>query len=509
MKERQSGILLHVSSLPSSHGIGDLGPQAYAFVDFLQDTSQKLWQVLPLNPTNGITSHSPYSSTSAFAGNMLLISPQLLHDEGLIDLKKIHQPHFPENLVDYDMVWEYKKQLLATAFESFSRKKAKPAAYLKFEGENKFWLDDYALFTVIKKHFPDGVWTSWPKELKNREPKALDHFQKEFKAEIDQVKFVQYLFYEQWFKLKSYAHSKGIELIGDIPIYVNFDSADVWRNRAIFKLDPTGNPVATAGVPPDYFSQTGQRWGNPVYDWEKLQQSDYAWWIKRFEFNLKLFDQIRIDHFRGFVNYWEIPAEEQTAVKGEWRDVPTNDFFDTLRKKFKVLPFIAEDLGIITDQVREVIKNLGLPGMKILLFAFNAEKKDNLYLPHNYETECVVYTGTHDNNTVLGWFQNEATDGEKQHFFEYIKREVPESQVAGEFVKLAMNSKARVALIPLQDILGLGQEARMNKPSTLVHNWQWRFTPKAISQELTDQLRTMTAAADRSQVQKIHLARTA
>ncbi len=493
MDSRKSGILLHIPCLPSSYGIGDLGPDAYRFVDFLHAAKQGVWQILPLNPTDSGCQNSPYSSYSAFAGNTLLISPQLLLEEGLLhqeDLSAV--PVFPQGRIDYQAAIAYKSGLFEKAYRHFKRQRIGRDEFARFREHNGSWLADYALFIVLKEFFKGAVWTSWPEALKKKEKGVLQKARKEFKDQIEKKEFLQFIFYRQWAGLRAYCHQKNVRIFGDIPIYVSLDSVDLWQDPKDFKLDAEYNPVAVAGVPPDYFSATGQRWGNPVYDWDRLQGSGYRWWVQRIQHNLELFDFMRIDHFRGFVQYWEIPVEEPTAVKGKWMDVPTHDLLDTFKKHFPSLPLIAEDLGVITDDVRAVMRAYGLPGMRILLFAFNEDLHKHPYLPHNYGTDCVVYTGTHDNNTVQGWFRNEATDQEKKNFFAYLGKDVPVKDVHWALIELAMASKASLAIFPLQDVLGLGEEARLNKPASLSGNWQWRLNSQLLDTSVIHHLSSLT-----------------
>ena len=485
MNNRSSGILLHISSLPSNFGIGDLGPNAYHFVDFLAKTKQHYWQMLPLNPTDGVYGHSPYSSNSAYAANILFISPELLSREGWLSAEELDNPKFSQDSVDYESVVAYKNKLFDLAYEHFKKDQKNQVEYKEFCMKNSFWLDDYALFLVLKNHFKLDNWTKWPIEVKAREKSVLDKFKQQYQDAIEKIKFLQYVFFKQWFALKSYCHQKRVRIIGDIPIYVNDDSVDVWTNSELFKLNGNKEPEFVAGVPPDYFSETGQRWGNPVYDWEKLKETRYSWWGQRIKHNLKLFDVVRIDHFRGLVAYWQIPAAETTAVKGEWTAVPTDDFLSTLKQTFPQLPIIAEDLGIITPDVTAAMKKFELPGMKILLFAFDGELEKHPYIPENYVENCVVYTGTHDNNTVRGWFEMEASEETKNKLFNYIGRKIPIYELSWEMIQLAMTSIADTAIFPLQDVLRLGNEARMNKPGTKTGNWKWRLLPDALSDEAT------------------------
>lgn len=498
MKRRGSGILLHITSLPSPYGIGDLGPWAYKFVDFLSETKQSFWQILPLNPTSGGFGNSPYSSPSAFAGNPLLISPDLLVEDGLLLKSDIEDDSpFPDERVDYNAVTEYKYRLLGMAYENY-KKRVRDYEFERFSNENSYWLDDYALFISLKEHFNGIVWSDWPEDIRNRNESAIKEWKEKLRDGILIRKFSQYIFFKQWSSLKTYCKGKNIRVIGDLPIYVSYDSSDVWTNPQIFKLDNNKRPTFVAGVPPDYFSKTGQRWGNPIYRWDVLRESGYSWWIRRVEHNLKLFDIIRLDHFRGFVAYWEVPAGEETALNGKWIEVPVEDFFRTLFKRFSFLPIIAEDLGLITPDVRDIMNRFEFPGMKVLLFAFGDDFPNGAYLPHNYEKNCVVYTGTHDNNTVKGWFTGEAHHEDKKRLFRYIGREVEERDVHREFIRLAMMSVANMAVIPMQDILGLGEEARMNLPATSHGNWRWRLLSDQITPSLIKEIREMTETYGRA-----------
>ena len=498
-KKRGSGILLHITSLPSPYGIGDFGEWAYRFVDFLAETKQSYWQMLPLNPTAPILGNSPYSSFSVFAGNHNLICPELLVKDGFLSKSDIeNHPPFPANKVDYQAVGNYKEKILALAYEKVRENINHHKAFNKFCHENAHWLDDFALFISLKEHFNGIVWREWPRELRDREKAAIDMWREKLKDTIVKEEFFQYLFFKQWSALKQYSHSKGIKIIGDIPIYVSYDSCDVWRSPQIFKLDDQKKPTHVAGVPPDYFSSTGQLWGNPVYRWDILKKNHYAWWMNRMEHMLKLFDVIRIDHFRGFVAFWEVPTSEKTAVHGRWVKAPVKDFFTKVLKKFPHLPIIAEDLGYITDDVREVMHHFQFPGMKLLLFAFDDNPVKNPYIPHNHIKNCVLYTGTHDNNTVKGWFEKEARPEDRNKVLRYLGRDVAPNEIAWELVKLAMMSVANTAILPIQDILGLGTEARMNYPSTVGHNWEWRLLPDMLSPGITSQLREITEVYGRA-----------
>lgn len=490
---RRSGILLPIASLPSPYGIGDLGPWAYRFTDFLAETGQGLWQILPLNPTCTAFGNSPYSSYSAFAGNPLLISPDLLVRDGLLaqdDLDGLSP--FPQERVDYKAVTEYKARLLQRAHQRYQNQLSTDSGFERFCRENSEWLEDYALFLAFKDHFNGAIWSNWPREVRDRREGAIRAWKVKLREPMVREQFIQYLFFKQWTELERYCHRKNILIIGDIPFYVSYESVDVWTNPEIFKLDPEKRPTVVAGVPPDYFSATGQLWGNPVYRWDVLKATQYAWWVRRIKHNLKRFDWVRLDHFRGFVSYWEVPAGEATAMRGRWVKAPAEDFFRTLLEQFPDLPILAEDLGMITPDVREVMDRFGFPGMKLLLFAFGTDLATHPYAPHNYTRNCVVYTGTHDNNTVVGWFRGEASPEDKQRLFANMGREVTEEQIHWELIRLALMSVADTVIIPLQDILGLGEEARINRPATGEGNWQWRLLPEQITSSLIARLEEMT-----------------
>ncbi len=493
VSRRRSGILLHITSLPSPYGIGDLGPGAYAFVDFLAGTRQTAWQVLPLNPTNPVYGNSPYSSVSAFAGNTLLVSPDLLLEEGFLSRKDLEPvPSFPKDRCDFPAVIFYKERLLEQAYQHFIKNGKERGAFESFCSENGSWLEDFSLFILIKKHHAGKIWHEWPHELRDRAPKFLEAVKTEYFSELEKEKFWQYLFFKQWYLLKAYCEEKCVQLIGDLAIYVSLDSADVWATPGFFKLDEEKRPVFVSGVPPDYFSATGQLWGNPVYRWDVLRRSGYQWWVERIAHHLRLFDFLRIDHFRGLVAYWEVPAKEETAINGKWVKVPVGDFFTTLRKHFPSLPIVAEDLGLITPDVRKVMHRFGLPGMKVLIFAFTENNPAHPYLPHTYEKNCLVYTGTHDNNTVRGWFESEASPEDRERLFRYLGGEVPAKEIHWALIRLAMMSVANLVVIPMQDVLGLGDEARMNRPSVAQGNWEWRVLPERITERMSQRLLEMT-----------------
>ncbi len=498
MTRRGSGILLHLTSLPSHYGIGDLGPWAYQFADFLAESKQRYWQLLPLNPTSTPLGNSPYSSDSAFAGNPLLISPDLLHEEGWLSKHDLHHPPaFSHQRVDYPAVTAFKQTLLGAAYERAKPSLATNTEFVQFIRDHRDWLDDYALFRALKEHFHGAPWSQWLKESRDRDPDTLQKWRERLSDQIRQEQFQQYLFMKQWSRLKRYCNDRNIRIIGDVPIYVQHDSADVWSRPELFRLDREKQPTVVAGVPPDYFSATGQLWGNPVYDWDALKAAGYDWWIRRIAGNLELYDLIRLDHFRGFVAYWAVPAGQSTAEHGQWVAAPVDDFFQTLVTRFPGLPLIAEDLGIITPDVRAVMERFDLPGMRLLIFAFGEELPTHPYAPHNYPRHCVVYTGTHDNNTILGWIRKEISPEELTRLFGYLGREVGEHALHWELIRLAMMSVAETAIIPMQDLLGLGEEARMNRPSTTKGNWEWRFLPRQLTRTVMTRLSLMTHLSGR------------
>ncbi len=495
--ERSAGILLHPTSLPSKYGIGELGPDAYRFVDFLSESKQKLWQILPLGPTS--FGDSPYQCLSAFAGNPLLISFEKVVSDGIASPEILNNiPNFPDDRVNYGDVIEYKFETLNKIFEEFltNNNEELKQSFDEFCEVEKNWLDDYTLFVAIKDYFEGKPWNEWESAIATRNREAIDYFQNYLSDEILYHKFVQFLFFKQWMELKKYANERGIKIIGDLPIFVAFDSADVWVYRDLFEVSEEGKPLFIAGVPPDYFSPTGQRWGNPHYRWEVMEQDDYKWWRERISSLLKLTDIIRIDHFRGFYNYWKIPGDAPTAEKGEWVLGPGEKFFKTMEIYFGKLPIIAEDLGILVPEVYELRDKFGFPGMKILQFAFgaNGEKK---FLPHRYEKNCVVYTGSHDNDTTLGWWYSIQNDGSdtKEFFMKYTGSDGKD--VCKDMIRLAYSSVADIVIIPLQDYLRLGSEARMNFPGQPDGNWSWRFKWDQITDELINEIKTFVEIFER------------
>lgn len=503
---RRGGILLHPTSLPSPAGIGDFGTEAYRFIDFLEQSGSKLWQVLPLNPTG--YGDSPFQSFSASAGNPLLISIEKLVEQGVLfpaDLE--HRPVFASEKVDYGAVLRFKVPILIKAAQTFL-KRAQGCEHRDFEQfcrANANWLDDFALFMACKNAHKGVPWTEWAADIAAREPRTLQGWTVRCAAEIDVIKYWQFEFFQQWQALRSYAHEHGIHIIGDLPFYVAHDCADVWVNREFFALDPNGSPARVAGVPPDYFSATGQLWGNPIYNWTLLKSTGYKWWIERFRAALRLYDIVRIDHFRGFEAYWEVAASEPTAMNGRWIKGPGAELFSALQQEFGELPIIAENLGVITAEVEQIRRQFGFPGMAILQFAFGNDPQGPSFRPHNYVRNLVAYTGTHDNDTTLGWWNSEGTndsirmpeDVAKEHAFAAAYLGSRDEPINWAMIRTVLASVADTAIIPLQDVLGLGSESRMNLPGTSSGNWRWRFQPGALGPGLAKRLRELNKAYDR------------
>lgn len=479
---RTSGILLHPTSLPSPFGIGDLGPEAYKFVDFLAAAGQTLWQVLPLGPTG--YGDSPYASYSAFAGNTLLISPERLVDEGLLDHSDlVEQPVGP---VDYGRAHRHKADLLRRAYDRF--RTADKTEFEKFRREQSQWLESYALFRVLKDEHDGAAWTEWDVTSVSGRDDALE-------AQM----FYQFLFFRQWAALRKYAHERGIRIIGDFPIFVAHDSADVWTNPELFKLDSSGKPIVVAGVPPDYFSATGQLWGNPLYDWERMRVTGFKWWIDRVRAVFELVDIARVDHFRGFSACWEIPGGDKTAERGRWVETPGRELFNSIRAALGELPIIAEDLGVITDDVIALREEFGFPGMRVLQFGFGGDPKKSVDLPHNYIRNVVAYTGTHDNDTSVGWFNSVPGEGsmrttqqiEEQRQFCLSYLNTNGDDIHWDFIRAVWASVADRAIAPLQDVLGLGSEARMNLPNSTQGNWSWRFESGVLTAQTAERLKEL------------------
>ena len=488
--ERASGILLHPSSLPGRFGIGEFNDHAYRFIEFLAETGQKIWQVLPLGPTG--YGDSPYQCFSAFAGNPLLISLEHLAHSGALawsDLEKL--PTFPDNRVNYGDVIPLKYDILHKSAVHFLQY-ASPQEHEAFElfcDQNKAWLDDYALFMAIKQAHGGQAWTTWADDIARRAPRALANWRSRLSAQIQEQQYFQYQFFKQWNAVKQYAKDKGIQIVGDIPIFVAMDSADVWANRELFYLDERGNPTFIAGVPPDYFSPTGQRWGNPLYRWDVMKQQNYAWWVERIRAALKLYDYVRIDHFRGFESYWEVPASEETAMNGKWVPGPDKSLFEAIQASLgKDLPIIAEDLGVITPAVTALRDRFELPGMRVLQFAFVADTASD-FLPHNYVRNTVAYSGTHDNDTTVGWF-TKLDAPTRQQVLDYTGTDGKE--IHWECARVLLMSVANTVILTLQDVLGLGEEARMNYPGRADGNWYWRYLPEQLTPNLRARLKKLT-----------------
>ena len=501
MLPRNSGILLHPTSLPGRFGIGDLGDNAYGFADFLAGARQHLWQMLPLGPTG--YGNSPYQCLSAFAGNPTIISLDGLVADGLLDPASLaNLPEFSRTAVDFDAVAWFKTPVLRKSFDFFVQQ-SDPELHRQFASfceQNAFWLEDFSLFMALKEAHSLTSWNTWDDEIRRREPSSVARWKARLEREVRFHQYEQFIFFKQWSQLRKYCAERGIRLIGDIPIFVALDSAEVWAHPEIFFLDDAGRPTVVAGVPPDYFSKTGQLWGNPLYRWDIMAEDGYRWWIDRFRATRAFVDIIRLDHFRGFEKYWEIPAKDETAINGRWVDGPGEDFFDAVMKSLGELSIIAEDLGVITPEVVRLRDRWDFPGMRVLQFAFLSGSADDWHLPHNYPRNCVVYTGTHDNNTTIGWFHgddagsttlsNEAREQEKRRALKYLA--TSGAEVNWDMIRLAWASVANTAIVPLQDVLGLGSEARMNTPGTKSGNWKWRFTADLLTDDIKARLSELT-----------------
>jgi len=515
-KKRLSGILLHPTSLPGPYGIGDLGPEAYKFADFLVAAGQSLWQVLPLGPTG--YGDSPYACYSAFAGNTLLISPEQLVADGLLDsaqsLRSLRLGGEPDltyrraaedaenaQRVDFGEAHKFKDQLLRRAYERYTKTTDTTlrSAFETFAQRHAQWLDDYALFRALKDAHGGVAWNEWEPSLIRRTPSAIERARVRYRQEVEAHMFYQFLFFRQWSALKSYCNERSISMVGDLPIFVAHDSADVWTNPEQFKLDKNGKPLVVAGVPPDYFSTTGQLWGNPLYDWERMQADGFRWWIERVRATLTVVDIARVDHFRGFAACWEIPGGDKTAERGQWVEAPGRELFTAIRNTLGELPIIAEDLGVITPDVVALREEFGFPGMRILQFGFGSNSK-NIDLPHNYVPNVVAYTGTHDNDTTAGWFQSVAGEGstrsaqqierERKFCMDYLNTKGEE--IHWDFIRGVLASVANTAIVPLQDLLGLGTEARMNLPNSTEGNWSWRYEAGALTDAIATRLKQLT-----------------
>jgi 4-alpha-glucanotransferase len=494
---RASGVLLHLTSLPGPYGVGDAGPPAYQWVDALVEAGQSWWQLLPLGPTD--YGNSPYQSSSTFAGNVMLVSPEKLIEEGLLARGDLGEVNFPSDRVDYEAIKPFKNRLLDRALANFlSHPGGLSAAFDAFCQQQGHWLEDYALFMALRETHDRKAWFDWPAELMRREPSAMQQARGALADKLQKYRFRQFIAYRQWTQLKEYAHGKGLRLIGDLPIFVSLDSADVWANPDQFLLDEQHRPTVLAGVPPDYFSPVGQLWGNPLYDWQKMQRDGYRWWMARLRASLEHVDVIRLDHFRGFDAAWHVPAKAPTAQEGQWVEAPGEDFLTHVRQELGGLPLIAEDLGLITPTVRALRDRFHLPGMRILQFAFDG-LPENPYLPERYTHNTVVYTGTHDNNTTRGWFQT-LPDYQFENLSKLLGHWPTAEGVTWDLIRVAMESIAALAVIPLQDLLNLDSSARMNMPGVAEGNWEWRFTEEMHVNEALARLLEVTLGTNRQRV---------
>lgn len=497
--DRASGVLLHLTSLHSEYGIGDFGKEAYNFIDFLKKANQKLWQILPLNPP--ASGGSPYNCFSAFAGNTLLISIDKLIEDGLLKVGEVTNiPNFAETKIEFSRVIKFKNELFLKAFNRFN-KSAEGNGYAQFKEENEHWLPDFCLYISLKEHFDNKVWNRWDSDIAFREKQAIERYQSKLLDKIRYQEFLQYIFLKQWSELKNYANYNGIKIIGDLPIFVAHDSSDVWVHPELFDLNNEGNSRKVAGVPPDYFSKTGQLWGNPHYNWKRMQENNFLWWRRRFEKLLEQVDITRIDHFRGFEAYWEVDASEKTAVKGKWVKAPGYELFSAVKQYLGDLPIIVEDLGFITPEVNELKKKFGFPGMKILQFSFG-EKTFLKSRLEEYEKHCILYTGTHDNDTLLAWYRGleQSKNARVLKILEKyygVNNGMSEEKVCWTLIEAVYKSKANFVIIPLQDILCLGNEARMNYPGTVSGNWVWRYKKGDITEEMEKNLAILTRKYER------------
>jgi 4-alpha-glucanotransferase len=500
--ERNAGILLHPTSLPGKFGIGDLGSEAFNFINFLEHSGQKLWQVLPLGPTG--YGDSPYQCFSAFAGNPLLISPEKLYEDGFLAKEEIdNAPESNPHKVDFGKIINYKKELFLKAFNAFRiNPNGLKEEFENFSGEQSDWLEDYSFFMALKDFHSGAPWNKWEKSLVERKQKVMKEWREKLYDQMLYQKFIQFIFFKQWKEVKNYANEKGIKMIGDVPIFIAYDSADLWANKELFTVDKSGKLGSVAGVPPDYFSETGQLWGNPLYKWDLMEKNDFEWWRKRLSTLLEFIDIIRIDHFRGFDAYWEIPGDAPNAITGKWVKAPGEKLFNSLKKHFGELPILAEDLGVITKSVEALRDRFDFPGMKILQFAFGTGMEDK-FLPHNYISNCCVYTGSHDNDTTRAYF--EKAKEQDNDIFEHARKYLAYdgNNFTAELIRTAYSSVANTVLIPMQDILNLGGEARMNFPSKLGGNWSWRFTWDQVKPELADYYKYLSELYERPPKDKI------
>jgi 4-alpha-glucanotransferase len=495
-QERLSGVLLHVTSLPSYGGVGDFGPAAYEFVDFLAAAKQRLWQVLPLNPTG--YGSSPYSALSAFAGNPALISVERLAQDGWITADRLQGLPGHDGPADFGAAATQKVPLIEEAAANFldNANEETRLRYQKYCQDNMSWLPDYAMFNVLRRRFDYKSWNEWPADFAQRKHDALTSALTEHGRELAVEQAIQFFFDEQWCALRNYCQDRDIRILGDVAIFVNYDSADVWTHPELFELDEERRMIRVSGVPPDYFSATGQRWGNPLYKWGELRERGFDWWVARIRRTLALYDMIRLDHFRGFEAYWSIAEDEETAVNGQWVKAPGHELFQRLKDVFGDLPFIAEDLGLITPEVDELRERFGMPGMRILQFGFS-DRGSHLYLPHKFVPNTVVYTGTHDNNTTLGWWRDGATPEERTNLQNYVQTINHDGEVVWAMIRTAARSVANLCIFPMQDILHLGSEARMNTPAAGAGNWTWRYHHEALHPDFATKLAALMEMTDR------------
>jgi 4-alpha-glucanotransferase len=487
---RGAGILLHITSLPSAFGIGDLGPEAKRFAKFLHRSHQQYWQLLPLNPVEAAQSYSPYSSISSMAGNTLLISPELLIEDGFLKAEDVESHKLPvKRHVNFKKAARLREVLFDKAFKNFLGSRSYQVdRFEKFCEAEKNWLHDFAMYTLIK-NLTSTPWYKWAEPYKKRNAETLAKLEDDYREDLCKIKWLQYIFDRQWKSLKKYCNALNIRMFGDLPFYVSYDSADVWAHTEIFSVNNNGEMIGSAGVPPDYFNANGQLWGMPVFNWDVLQARKYDWWINRLEKNLQQFDLLRLDHFRAFAAYWEVPAQDETAINGQWKNGPGENFFQLLKEKFNELPFIAEDLGDIDDKVYNLRDKFSLPGMKVLQFAFGDNTPQSDYIPHNFTNNFIVYTGTHDNNTTAGWFRKDATKTALKHLKQYAGKNITQNNIHTKFSKLAYASVAKTAIIPMQDILGLGEDARINTPASVDKNWLWRLSRNDVTPGIEKKLR--------------------
>jgi 4-alpha-glucanotransferase len=494
-ESRSSGILLHITSLPSKFGIGDFGPSAHEFVASLNHAGQSIWQILPINPPS--FGNSPYSCTSAFAISPLFASPELLVRDGMLEEDDLNSLlEFSSERVDYSTVLTFKLMLLAKSYDRF-KASMNTFEFNKFCVNNSYWLEDFSLFVVLKKLYEGKSWSDWPEEIRKRRPEAIEQLVGSLQEPLEREKFFQFVLYQQWNELHETCRENDVRVFGDVALYVNYDSADVWSQPEIFKLDDDLRSVVVAGVPPDYFSETGQKWGNPVFDWDYLSEHEFAWWVARMKHNLELFDLVRIDHFRGLLAAWEIPADDPTAVNGQWQENSGVELFSCLKNEYGNFSVVAEDLGVITQDVKDSMAILGFPGMKILIFAFDGDIDQNPYAPKNHVKNCVLYTGTHDCNTVRGWFEDELSDEAKLNLKNILGENICANTISEKMMVLAMSSIADTVIFPMQDVLDLGSEFRMNCPGTAENNWEWRLQSDQWSSSKMEKLADMTKSSGR------------